>query len=412
MMTLRPTRTPPRTRHLRAAALALSALATLSACGGGAASADAAAPSATDTPVVVPLAPVSSYPLAQRAGVLAERWGKPRRLLVGLGTTTVAAIQAQSLLPDIYDQYLVGVGTDSWPTWNSPAGAYVAIVAANADKLGAVPMFTLYQMATLGDGNLSGLGSTSFMQGYWDNVRLMYQQLNAYGKPALVNLEPDFWGYANRAVSDPAQHFAHVADVNPDCATLPNTVAGMGECLVSMARALAPNAYVGFPPSLFPSLPTEETTYLIGVGAAKADFVVMQTLDRDAGCFEASYTDGDAACTRLSTLPYYWDSSNATEPSFTSHFAVARRFFDGLQVPVLWWQTPLGVPSATPGGSAYAFRDNRADYFLNHPQELVAAGGVGVVFSAGQARQTNVTTDGGQFKRLSSQYMAAPAALP
>lgn len=412
----KPTRRLPRTQLRCAAALALSALTALSACGGGATRGDAsAADSAANTPVVTPPAPpppVSSYPLAQRAGVLAERWGKPRRLLVGLGTTTVAAIQAQGLLPDIDDQYLTGVGASSWPTWNSPAGAYVGIVAANADTLGAVPMFTLYQMATLGDGNLSGLGTTSFMQGYWDNVRLMYQQLRTYGKPALVNLEPDFWGYANWAVADPTQHFAHVADVNPDCASLPNTVAGMGECLVAMARSLAPNAYVGFPPSLFPGLPTEEIDYLTRVGAAKADFVVMQTLDRDAGCFEASYTGGDAACTRLSTTPYYWDSSNATEPSFTTHFATARRFFEGLQVPVLWWQTPLGVPSTTAGGTAYAFRDNRADYFLNHPQELVAAGGVGVVFSPGQARQTNITTDGGQFKRLSAQYLAAPAVLP
>ena len=404
---------PPRQPRLWAIALAMGTLSTLAACGAGAGGdGDTGPPS---PPVVTPPAPpppVSSYPLAQRPGVLAQRWGKPRRLLVGLGSTPVAAIQAQSLQPDIYDQYLVGVGSGAWPGWNNPAGAYVGIVAANADKLGAVPMFTLYQMATLGDGNLSGLASTGFMQGYWDNVRLMYQQLKAYGKPALVNLEPDFWGYANRAVADPTQHAAHVASVNPDCATLPNTVAGMGECLVSMARRLAPNVYVGFPPALFPDLPTDEVTYLSRVGATQADFVVMQTLDRDAGCFEAKYTGGDAACTRLSTLPYLWDSSNATQPSFTTHFANTRRFFEGLQLPVLWWQTPLGVPASTPGGTAYAFRDNRVDYFLNHPKELVAAGGVGVVFSAGQARQTNVSTDGGQFKRLSGQYLAAPTALP
>lgn len=408
------TRSQNPTPLLRALSTIL-ALALLSACGGGAATSSSPADTTTPTPVLTPMAPpppVSSYPLAQRPGVLAERWGKPRRLLVGLGTATVSAIQAQGLLPDIYDQYLTGVGSSAWPTWNSPSGAYVGIVAANADKLGAIPMFTLYQMATLGDSNISGLADTTFMKGYWDNVRLLMQQLAAYGKPVLVNLEPDFWGYAHRAVTDPTQHFAHVAGVNPDCAALPNTVAGMGQCLVHMARQTAPNAYVGFPPSLFPDLPLDEVDYLTRVGAAQADFVVMQTLDRDAGCFEASYTGGGAACTRLSTVPYYWDSSNLSEPSFTTHFATAKRFHDGLQLPVLWWQTPLGVPSTSAGGSAYAFRDNRADYFLNHPQELVAAGGVGVVFSPGQARQTNITTDGGQFKRLSTQYLASPAALP
>jgi hypothetical protein len=70
------------------------------------------------------------------------------------------------------------------------------------------------------------------------------------------------------------------------------------------------------------------------------------------------------------------------------------------------------VPSATPGGTAFAFRDNRVDYFLTRPNELVAAGGVGVVFSPGQEVQTNIGTDGGQFKRLSTRYFAAPAVLP
>ena len=414
--------THPLTRPVHPALLlrtlsAALALTLASACGGGAAK-DPSPADATTPPVVLPPAPppppppVSSYPLAQRPGVLAERWGKPRRLLVGLGTATVSAIQAQNLQPDIYDQYLVGVGATSWPNWNSPSGAYVAIVAANADKLGAVPMFTLYQMATLGDGNLSGLADRAFMTGYWDNVRVLAGQLAAYGKPALVNLEPDFWGYAHRAEADPTRHLALVASANPDCAALPDTVAGMGQCLLRMLRQNAPQVYVGFPPSLFPDVLPNEVSYLSRVGAAQADFVVMQTLDRDAGCFEARYTASGAACTRLSSVPYLWDSSNQTEPSFTSHFAQARRFFEGLQLPVLWWQTPLGVPSATPGGTAFAFRDNRVDYFLTRPNELVAAGGVGVVFSPGQAVQTNIGTDGGQFKRLSTRYFAAPAVLP
>jgi hypothetical protein len=355
---------------------------------------------------------VASYPLEQRPGALAQAWGKPRRLLVGLGTATVPTIQAQNLLPDIYDQYLVGARSTQWPSWNSPAGAYVGIVAANADRLGAIPMFTLYQMATLGDGNLTGLSDPSFMLGYWDNVRLLFQQLAAYGKPALVNLEPDFWGYAHRASPDPSQHFVHVNTANPDCLNQPNTLVGMGECLVQMARATAPKAYVGFPPSLFPDVAANELGYLKQIGAAKADFVVMQTLDRDAGCFEARYSGSGAACTRVSSLPYYWDDTNQTTPSFASHFAMVRTYFEGLQLPVLWWQTPLGVPASTPGGTAQAFRDNRAQYFLTHAQELVAAGGVGVVFSPGHATQTNITTDGGQFKRLSTSYLAAPATLP
>ena len=81
-------------------------------------------------------------------------------------------------------------------------------------------------------------------------------------------------------------------------------------------------------------------------------------------------------------------------------------------IHLIWWQTPEGVPSTSTGGSAYHYRDNRVHYFLTHPSELTAVGGLAVVFGNGAQNQTNITTDGGQFQQLDAQYMAAPAALP
>jgi hypothetical protein len=43
---------------------------------------------------------------------------------------------------------------------------------------------------------------------------------------------------------------------------------------------------------------------------------------------------------------------------------------------------------------------------------LTAVGGLGVVFSAGESNQTNLTTDGGQYQALSAAYLSAPAPLP
>jgi len=358
---------------------------------------------------------VASFPLDQRAGALAALLGKPKRLMVGLGTTTVDEIQKQSVTVDINDQYLTDISTFgawSWDRWGAGNGAYVAEVAANSDKLGALPMFTLYQMATWGDGNgIYGVQDDTFMKGYWDNVRLMFKGIKAYGKPTLVNFEPDFWGYAHRNATDPTQHPAKVGSINPDCATLPNNVVGFAQCLLQMARTQAPNAYVGFPPSGFGDLAANELNYMKQIGADKADFVVMQTLDRDAGCYEALFDEG-SNCNRLAGTVFYYDATNRTTPSFASHFATARNLHEGLGLPLIWWQTPLGVPSATPGGKVNAFRDNRTEYFLTHGAELVAAGGMGVVFSAGHPTQTDIKTDGGQFQRLSKQYRASPTALP
>jgi hypothetical protein len=406
--------------------LLLAGLVLPAACGGGGATStttgsttSTTTPSSNDcvntvnTPVKT-ATPISQLPYAKRAAALAAALGKPQRLLVGLGSVDLTSVQAQSLRPDIYDTYLNEVGPTSWPNWNSPSGQYVQIWAKNADCLGAIPMYTLYQMATRGDGNLTVLQDYVFMQGYWANVSLLFNQLKTYGKPALVNFEPDFWGYAQRISRDPTRQFAQVTLVNPDCTDLGDDVAGLTGCLIRMARKYAPNAYIGFPPAQFGDVGTAELDYFKAIGADKADFLVMQTLDRDIGCIEAAYTASNANCLRNRNTTYLnpWDESNATTPNFAQHLASAKNYSTTLGLPLIWWQTPLGVASNTPGGSFNAFRDNRVRYFLTHPAELVAAGGLGVVFSPGHTSQTNINTDGGQFRTYSGTYFAKPAALP
>ena len=78
----------------------------------------------------------------------------------------------------------------------------------------------------------------------------------------------------------------------------------------------------------------------------------------------------------------------------------------------MWWQMPFGVPSATPGGSAGHYRDNRVRYLFAHTDEFVAAGGFGAVFGTGAGNQTDITSDGGQFKAAVTAYNAKPTPLP
>ena len=395
---------PPRCRPTWVLAMGL-VLSLLTGLGNAASAKGKAGPAPTSgTPAHVELAPL---PLAQRPGALAQALGRPRRLLIGVGSTDTSTVLGQGLMPDIYHQYINGVGKDSWLSWNSPAGAYADLVTEHAELVGAIPMFTLYQMAARGDGNISGLTDPAFMGPYWQQVQLLFDRLGRYGKPVLVNLEPDFWGYTQRAQPDPQRHPALVR-LNPDCAELPDTVAGLAACLLRSARLRAPRTYVGFPPSMFHDLQASDLAYMLKLGADKADFVVIPTQDRDAGCMEAQ--SRAAACVRNGG-PWYWDESNTSSPNFAQHLAQARRYFDGLQRPLLWWQTPLGVPAPAPS-SGPPWRDNRVRYFLTHPEQLVAAGGVGVVFSQGERNQTTLRSDGGQFKALSKAYLARPAALP
>jgi hypothetical protein len=48
---------------------------------------------------------------------------------------------------------------------------------------------------------------------------------------------------------------------------------------------------------------------------------------------------------------------------------------------------------------------------FSHVDEFIAAGGVGAVFGTGAGNQTDITTDGDQFKRAVTKYYQAPTAL-
>lgn len=396
----------------------------LTACGSGSSdphSAQSSQSSASDSSSVGTSSGSSSGDSSVTAGdsaaaQLAAKLGKPARLLVGLGgqndspsSNTVAIIEGEDLQIDIYDVYL-GVG--DWTQWNQPPCDFVCVVAQDADQLGAVPMYTQYQMANNGDGNLSGLTDSTFMTTYWSRVKLLFQDIATYGKPALVNLEPDFWGYTEQQAGtsgDPTQ-VAALVSLNPDCSDLGNNVQGVAACLLRMARKYAPNAYVGFPPSTWGGSSTQAViAWMNKLGAQNADFIVEQTLDRDAGCYEAQAPD----CQSRSGTGVYWDATNQTHPNFTDYFATVEQYHEGIGgLPVIFWQTPEGVPSDTPGGTPNHYRDNRAQYFLTHPSQLTAVGGLGVVFSAGDENQTTIATDGGQFETLHAAYMANPAPLP
>jgi hypothetical protein len=347
------------------------------------------------------------------AAQLAAKLGLPSRLLVGLGSqagvSTITAVQSQALKVDIYDAYM---GSGDWTSWNAPPCDYTCVVMDAAKSIDAIPMYTYYQMANNGDGNISVVNDATFMGTYWSRLKLLFQDIAALKTPALVNVEPDFWGYVelNAPGHDPTR-LAAVVSSNPDCATLPNTVAGYAGCVIAMARKYAANAYVGFPPSSWGGNSNADVvTFMNAVGAQNADFIVEMTLDRDAGCFEVMPQPSD--CARGGT-GYYWDESNQTHPNFQDHLAEAQAYHTGIgNLPIIWWQTPEGVPSSTPGGTPGHYRDNRVHYFLTHPDELVAVGGLGVVFSNGDGSQTSVSTDGGQFKSLNGAYMAAPTPLP
>jgi hypothetical protein len=308
---------------------------------------------------------------------------------------------------DLHYAYLVGLPTQGgWPDWN-PDGAFVNVLSTAAQAHGVTPMYSLYMMAADGDGNISVLTNDSFMSLYWQAAKLLFQRIAMIQGPAVVHIEPDFWGYAIQKAND-GTAAVHIAAFAPDCAGVTEDVRGMGECFVKLRNKYATNAAIGFHYSTWGADVPTSIAFFKAVHAQETDFIATDMLDRDAGCFEA-HTDPN--CMRTDG-PWYWDETNQTHPNFHDNLATVQSMTGGLALPMLWWQVPFGVPSTTPGGTAGHYRDNRVHYIFSHIGEFMAAGGVGAVFGTGAANQTYITTDNGQFKSAATAYFASPQALP
>jgi hypothetical protein len=267
------------------------------------------------------------------------------------------------------------------------------------------------------------------MHQYLGDWRLLFGKIAAHDTPAAINIEPDFFGYLMQraGAGKPPTSFpakVHFSDVAPECASLPENVSGLLRCIVTMGHTLAPKVRLGYHASMWGAYydvldasadiegkAREVADFLNSVGADQTDFVSVETLDRDAGFWETNGGGPSCSVTNGSRGPVYWDVTNASLPNFNQHLRWVTALTERLQRPALEWQTPLGVPSTTCGGSTDHWRDNRVEYFFGHVPDLIAAGIAGMTFGTGAGQQTTIATDGGQFKSKAMAYRAAPVAL-
>jgi len=347
--------------------------------------------------------------------------GRTGNFLVGAGHDSKDANDANAThtydLPTKLDAHYMYLSNLDWPEWKVGAstgvpGQYVTKHAMAAKSRGMLPMFTLYQAAATGENNLGAFNDTAFMTRYWRGVRIMFERLAELGSPAIVHVEPDLWGYTQMVSDDPAAVPMKVGALVPECTDLPENVAGMARCVIRLSRTISPKVVIGLSASRFGAFTSDGASdaarigaYLHAIGAQEADIMVVETLDRDAGCFEVGV---DPNCKRKGS--FYWDESNQSHPNFHDHLAWAKTIRATVGRPLLWWQMPLGVPADAPG-SADRYRDNRVRYLFSHVGEFAAAGGIGAVFGKGKANQTTMATDGGQFANAAAGYFAAPTPV-
>ncbi len=367
------------------------------------------------------------------------------RLIVGLTGSDTAAAAAPY---DVRYIYLAGGLFESatpctacgaacpggwWGCYDTPPGSYVTdfFSTATAASPAQVPMISYYEILQTADATFSGFmegtaevtqaaTSVALMTRYYNDWRFLLQQIG--GAQVMLHIEPDFWGYVRQA-GDPTMLPAAVGSANPtDCATLPATIAGMGQCMIAMTRKYAPKALVGLQASAWNIAgntdPTVDVTtdatavasLLAACGESGADFVVVETSDRDAGYYQL--VEGQDT---------WWDPTDQTLPDYAQDLTWIKALTEALKVPALYWQTPLG--NAAQGNTANHYKDNRVDYFFggsasqvegaapvtvpSHFPDLAAAHVVGAVFGPGASDQTDPDTDGGNLAAKAKAYFAS-----
>jgi hypothetical protein len=310
-----------------------------------------------------------------------------------------------------------GGGCAWWGCWQydqDPPGEYVRGFAATAKAANEIPMITWYQILQASrvvegaaEVNQAATDAT-LMARYFADFRFMLQQIGT--DEAFIHVEPDFWGYAEQLAGDPTSLPAAVATANPtDCGGQPNTIAGLGKCMVAMAHHYAPNAKIGLHASGWSTKrdvltnadasldivgeANKTVAFLAAAGGDEMDFIVVDVSDRDAG-----YYDSIGRNT-------WWDDTNATLPNFTQAFTWMKAIGDGLHKPVIVWQIPLGNAQGTDTCNSY--RDNRVDYLMTHTVDVVHANVALLAFGAGASCQTSPSSDGGNLVAKTNALAAA-----
>jgi hypothetical protein len=385
--------------------------------------------------------------VAQRAHAIATTLRGDAHFLVGMGNDldgppnydpNHAGVYTLGTTLDVHYSYLTGYSDmGGWTTWNTPSGEFAGILADACQRNGGLaPMFSYYQLALEYENHNEVLHDATRMHVYLSDVRTLFTRLGTFGHPALVQFEPDFFGYMQTLLAmmhtTPDAYAAqlHFADV-PECMSVPNTAAGLVPCFAAMRDALAPHVLIGMHASEWgdwwdDTMATSAeidthaqgvAAFMMAMGAGVTDFVTVEALDRDAGFWETNGgMAGMCSITMGSRGTVYWDETNATRPNFTDHLRWVSSLTTAMGRPALWWQIPFGVPSTTCGGAGGGsdghWRDDRVHYFFAHQGELVAAGAFGVVYGTGADRQTDWTTDGNAFHDAVSAYFAHPTPLP
>ena len=346
--------------------------------------------------------------------------GLPARVMVGLFEDTGGSWMKNSGVRwDARYRYLTKGWVNNWGY-----GAYDGTFALNyfreSDAQGFVPAVQYYQIFSEAGGaesaTLQKVQNAATMRSYFGDFKLLMQRAKDYGKPVMVLLEADAFGFLQQqSANNPNAPAAIAASGMAELAGLPNTVSGFGLAFLQLRKAVgASNALLGIHVSAWasgkdissfsvtdPLQPEVDKVYAFlsplglspNVTGQQLDLLVGDPLDRDADFYRLTQNQNR-----------WWDASDTasiSSRSFNRYAEWLRLWNVKAQKRWVLWQIPLGNSNSknvySHGGAAEGYKDNRPEYFFGgstaHIAKFAESGVIGLLFGAGAGGQSSYTND-------------------
>jgi hypothetical protein len=281
---------------------------------------------------------------------------------------------------------------------------------------GFIPAVQYYQInGEAGGGEsafLAKVQNATTMKGYFGDFKILMQRAKDFGKPVLILVEADGFGFLEQQTGGNNAAYAAVKDSGvAELAGLPNTVAGWGLAFLQLKKSVgASNAILGIHISAWASgkdiaygsvtdpLSPEVTkvyNFLSPFGLASNvtgatwDVLVGDPLDRDSDYYKV-----------VQGQNRWWDASDSASINSMSfnRYAEWVRLWN-VQAAKRWvlWQIPLGnsnhLDIANDGTTPRAgYKDNRPEYFFGngtaHMGKFADDGVIALLFGAGAGGQS------------------------
>ncbi|MBW3651864.1 MAG: hypothetical protein KY458_14960, partial [Actinobacteria bacterium] len=335
---------------------------------------------------------------------------------------------------DYLYQYLAGGSNTGagWQTWH-PDATFPLAYARRAASLGAVPVFSYYQLLHSrgpcdgcgeAERDLANLDDPATMRSYFEDFTTLLRRLGphasggvqGYGGPAIVHVEPDLAGFALQGLLDRSRCFGHCTGPGSDPSGLRAAVAstglaqlagledsfrGFNLALLRLRDLYAPNVALAFHISNWAALrdigsERDPAIDPVALGRTVADFAARSGVT-DPGPGRSTYdllfndvADHDAGYYKyVLGQDRFWDRLNASPLSFHRWERYLGTITRATGKPAFVWQVPLGNQRfRTMDNSPGHYQDNRAEYFFDNVEELRGAGIAAVLFGPGNPGNT------------------------